>query len=157
MLQTQTPMPVLPESLRALIGVRKTRQCLVTARDIKRFAQAIGAPSPSDSDEALLAPALFCQTMTFEDLPIEALPADGSPAELDLPLPARRVVGGGSEYVINRRVRAGEVITVVSRLKDVVPRQGKSGLLYLLVVETGFTDQKGCPVATEVATYIKRP
>lgn len=148
--------PPLPESVRVLIGVRKTRQCQVTARDIRRFAQAIGETRLGE-DGALLAPPLFCQTLTYEDLPAEQLPPDGSPAELDLPLPASRVVGGGSDYAIHRRVKAGEVITVVSELKDVIPKRGKSGLLYLVVVETRFTDQAGLPVATEVATYVKRP
>lgn len=164
-LPTQGTGPTIPQSVRALIGVRKTRRCLVTARDIKRFAQAIGETSPLHSreepaaataDRTLVAPPLFCQTLAYEDLPIEELPPDGSPAELDVPLPARRVVGGGSEYVVHRLVRAGEVISVVTQLKDVYTKQGRSGLLYLLVLETRCTDEAGFPVATEVATYVKR-
>ena len=156
--------PVLAEA-RALIGVRKVRRCEVTHRDIRRFAQAIGATDRVHYDEAyarttrhgaIVAPPLFCQSLTYEDVPADQLPADGSPLELYVPIPAQRAVGGGSDYTIHRLVRAGEVITVTSQLKDIYTRQGKSGLLYMVVVETLFEDERGDPVAAETATYIKR-
>ncbi len=129
----------------------------VTPRDIKRFAQAIGE---SDlvvlSDGRLVAPPLFCQVFMFEDVPLHELPADGSPKELDVPIPAQRAVGGGSEFEIFGQVRSGDVITVTSKLKDVTTKQGKSGTLYLVVVETVFNNQNGAPVARETATYVKR-
>lgn len=156
---------LIPAEARALIGVRKVRRCEVTRRDIKRFAQAIGATDRVHYDEAyarttrhgtIVAPPLFCQSLTYEDVPPEQLPADGSPLELHVPIPAQRAVGGGSEYTIHRLVRAGEVITVTSQLKDIYTKQGKSGPLYLVVVETLFEDERGEPVAAETATYIKR-
>jgi acyl dehydratase len=155
----------VPAAARALIGVRRVRRCEVTRRDIARFAQAIGATDPVHHDEAwarstrhggIVAPPLFCQSLTYEEVPVELLPADGSPLELAVPIPAQRTVGGGSEYTIHRLVRAGEVITVTSQLKDVYTREGRSGLLYLVVVETLFEDERGEPVAAETATYIKR-
>ncbi len=155
----------IPAEARALIGVRKVRRCEVTRRDIKRFAQAIGATDRVHYDEAyarttrhgtIVAPPLFCQSLTYEDVPPEQLPADGSPLELHVPIPAQRAVGGGSEYTIHRLVRAGEVITVTSQLKDIYTKQGKSGPLYMVVVETLFEDERGEPVAAETATYIKR-
>jgi acyl dehydratase len=155
----------IPAEARALIGVRKVRRCEVTGRDIKRFAQAIGATDRVHYDEsyarttrhgAIVAPPLFCQSLTYEDVPAEQLPADGSPLELYVPIPAQRAVGGGSDYTIHRLVRAGEVITVTSQLKDIYTKQGKSGLLYMVVVETLFEDERGEPVAAETATYIKR-
>jgi acyl dehydratase len=155
----------IPAEARALIGVKKVRRCEVTRRDIKRFAQAIGASDRVHYDEAyarttrhgaIVAPPLFCQSLTYEDVPPDQLPADGSPLELSVPIPAQRAVGGGSDYTIHRLVRAGEVITVTSQLKDVYTRQGKSGLLYMVVVETVFEDERGEPVAAETATYIKR-
>jgi acyl dehydratase len=155
----------IPADARALIGVRKVRRCEVTRRDIRRFAQAIGATDRVHYDEAyarttrhgaIVAPPLFCQSLTYEDVPPEQLPADGSPLELHVPIPAQRAVGGGSDYTIHRLVRAGEIITVTSQLKDIYTKQGRSGLLYLVVVETLFEDERGEPVAAETATYIKR-
>jgi hypothetical protein len=66
-------------------------------------------------------------------------------------------VGGSSDYRINRLVGAGETITVVSRLADVYTKEGRSGPLYMVVVQTDFRDEADELVASETATYIKRP
>ena len=94
--------------------------------------------------------------MTFEDLPLDQLPADGSPAELTVPLPAERTVGGGSEYRVHRLVRAGEVVTVTTVLRDVTVKSGRSGPFFVVAVETEFADSNGHPIASELATYVKR-
>jgi hydroxyacyl-ACP dehydratase HTD2-like protein with hotdog domain len=152
-----TTHATLPEEVLARIGVERARRYEVTARDVRRFAQAIGDHEPAvGSDGALVAPALFCQVFMFEDVPADQLPADGSPTELDVPVPAQRTVGGGSEFEVLGSVRSGDVITVVSTLKDVITKEGKSGRLYLVMVETRFTNQLGEPVAREIATYVKR-
>ena len=156
---------LVPAAAQAIIGRKSVRQYAVTARDIRRFAQAIGESNPVHLDEAaaraaghatIVAPPLFCQAMTFEDLPIDQLPADGSPAELAVPLPAERTVGGGSEYRIHRLVHSGEVVTVTTTLREITVKSGKSGPLYLVVVETEFADATGQPIASELATYVKR-
>ena len=135
----------------AMIGVEKVRHYEVTKRDIKRFAQAIGETNPIHFDEdyakstkygTIIAPPLFCQTFTFEDVPPSRLPNDGSPIEIDVPIPAQRTVGGGSSYEIFQRVKAGDQITAKSTLKDVFTKQGKSGKLYFVVVETEFSSSQ---------------
>ena len=155
----------LPEDVLAMIGVEKIRQYDVTTRDIKRFSQAIGETNPIHFDEGyaksskygtIIAPPLFCQMFTFEDVPADRLPGDGSPIEIDVPLPAKRTVGGASSYEIFQPIKPGDRITVKSTLKDVFAKQGKSGKLYFVVVETEFSNQEDEPVAKETATYIKR-
>ena len=76
--------------------------------------------------------------------------------EMDVPLPAKRTVGGASSYEILQPVKAGDQITVKSILKDVFTKEGRSGKLYFVVVETEFSNQENEPVAKETATYIKR-
>ncbi len=156
---------MVSEDVLAMIGVEKVRQYDVTKRDIKRFAQAIGEANPIHFDEdyakstkygAIIAPPLFCQMFTFEDVPPDRLPSDGSPIEIDVPIPAQRTVGGGSSYEIFQRVKAGDQITAKSTLRDVFTKQGKSGKLYFVVVETEFSNQENEPIAKETATYIKR-
>ena len=155
----------LPEDVLAMIGVEKIRQYDVTKRDIRRFSQAIGETNPIHFDEdyakssrygTIVAPPLFCQMFTFEDVPADQLPDDGSPIEIDVPLPARRTVGGASSYEIFQPVKAGDRITVKSSLRDVFAKEGRSGRLYFVVVETEFSNQENEPVAKETATYIKR-
>jgi hydroxyacyl-ACP dehydratase HTD2-like protein with hotdog domain len=155
---------MIPEGVIALIGVEKVRHYDVTKRDIKRFAQAIGETNPIHFDEdyakstrygTIIAPPLFCQIFTFEDVPADQLPNDGSPIEINIPIPAQRTVGGASSYEIFRRVKEGDQITVKSNLRDVFTKEGKSGRLYFIVVETEFSNQKNELVAKESATYIK--
>ena len=146
----------ISQEVLAMIGLERVRHHDVTPRDIRRFAQAIGEGEiESAPDGALIAPPLFCQVFIFEDVPVEELPADGSPKELDIPIPATRAVGGKSEFEMFERVRAGDVITDRSKLKSVVAKNGKSGPLYLIVVETTFENQHGTTVARETATYVK--
>ncbi len=152
------------EDVLALIGVEKVRHYDVTKRDIKRFSQAIGETNPIHFDEdyakstrygTIIAPPLFCQMFTFEDVPADRLPSDGSPTEIDVPIPAQRTVGGASFYEIFQRVKAGDQITAKSTLRDVFTKEGRSGRLYFVIVETEFSNQKKEPVAKETATYIK--
>ena len=155
----------VPEDVLSMIGGEKVRHYEVTRRDIKRFAQAIGEADPIHFDEeyakttrygGIIAPPLFCQMFTFEDVPPDRLPGDGSPVGMDVPIPAQRTVGGASSYEIFQRVRAGDQITAKSTLKDVFTKEGRSGTLYFVVVETEFSNQRQEPVAIERATYIKR-
>lgn len=155
----------VPEDVLAMIGMEKVRQYDVTTRDIKRFAQAIGEANPVHFDEeyakstkygAIVAPPLFCQMFTYEDVPQDRLPSDGSPVEIDVPVPAKRTFGGGSSYESFQWVKAGDKIIAKSTLKDVFVKKGRSGRLYFIVVCTEFSNQKNELVAKETATYIKR-
>jgi len=155
----------ITKDILAMIDVKKVWYYDVTKRDIKRFAQAIGEVNLIHFDEdfakstrygTIIAPPLFCQIFTFDDVPPDQLPNDGSPIEIDVPIPAKRTVGGASSYKIFQRVKAGDRITVKSTLKDVFTKEGKSGKLYFVVVQTEFSNQNNEPVAEETATYIKR-
>jgi acyl dehydratase len=157
---------VVPPEARALIGRVAERRHLVTALDILKFSQAIGETNPIHFDATaaqaaghpdVVAPPLFFQTMTYDPVALELLPADGSPLELDVPVPAPRAMGGSSEYTLKRLAIAGEWIHVRSRLNDVQAKRGKSGPLYAIIVQTDFMDAGGTLVASETATYLKRP
>jgi len=137
----------------------------VTARDIKRFAQAIGDQNPLYYDEeyakttpykTIVAPPLFCQAITFEDVPLNELPTDLSPSELNVDVPATRAVGGSSQYDFYQFIRTGDTITAISNVLSIEKKQGKNGSLYLVSVETLFKNQFNERVAKEVAIYVKK-
>lgn len=146
---------LIPDEVRAEIGRERLRSHYVTEQEIIRFAQASGNKM-NVVDGVIEAPLLFTQALSYEAVPIEQLPADGSPKELDVPLPAARTVGGSSEYEFFRRVRAGETINITSALKNVYSKQGRTGVLYFVEVETRFSDVNGEPIASELATFIKK-
>ena len=149
-----------------IIGKQRTRTCYVTAKDIWRFAQAIGENNKIHYDESyaqsqgyknIVAPSLFCQTLTYDDVPIEQLPNDGSPVELDVDIPAKKTVGGSSQYKINRLVYAGETVNIKSTITNIYTKNGKSGVLYFIEIETIFESlEEDEIIASETATYIKR-
>lgn len=145
----------VPERALAMVGQTRTRSHHVTEHEIMRFAQASGCKAAWRGN-VLEAPLLFTQALTYESLPVDQLPPDGSPRELDVPLPASRTVGGSSDYEIFRKIKAGETITITSSVKDIKAKQGRSGLLFLVEVETRFADADGDEVAVEVATYVKK-
>lgn len=156
---------ILPVEALKLIGVEKRQEYLVTRKDIKRFAQAIGDPNPLYYDEAyarttrfktIVAPPLFGQAFAFEDVPPEQLLPDGSPVEAAVPIPARKLVGGGSVFENYIRFKPGDKIVVVSKITDIYTKQGKQGRLYFIVHETRFYNQRQELAAKEVSTFIKR-
>ncbi len=155
----------IPTDFHKLIGIEKKCEYTVTKKDIRRFAQAIGDPNPLYYDEAyakttrfktIVAPPLFCQAFAFSDVPPEQLPQDGSPVEADVPVPAKRLVGGGSVFENYIRIKPGDRIVAKARIKDIYTKQGKSGILYFIVHETVFYNQNDELTAKEVTTFIKR-
>ena len=158
-------MADIPAETLEIIGLEKVKTYEVTRKDIKRFAQAIDDPNPQfridesaqvKSQQSLVAPPLFCQTFAFEDVELEDLAPDGSPVELNIPLPAEKTVGGGSVFEVFGQIRSGDLITVKSKVADVYKKQGKSGTLFFVVVETYFYNQNDKLVSKETATFIKR-
>ena len=123
----------------------------VTARDIRRFRQAIGEP-----DDDGVAPPLFCQVMAYRDADPGKLGSDGTPVELRAALDEARTVGGASDFTVHRPVRAGERIEVRVTLLGATRKLGRQGPLDLVEVETVYVDAAGAPVAAERATYVQR-
>ena len=155
----------IPKKTVNMIGKTKTNKYDVTLKDIKRYAQAIDDPNPLFSDvdfaektvfKSIVAPPLFCQIFAFEDANIEELLPDGSPVEMNIPLPAKKTVGGSSSFDIYHRVKPGDKLTVKSCLKNLYSKEGKSGTLYFITVETEFYNQSDQLVARELAVFIKR-
>jgi acyl dehydratase len=145
----------LPAETRAAIGTVTEHVYEVTRKDIRRYAQAIGDPDPRYR-EGEVAPPLFCHSLAFDDVPVEALRPDGLPTELDVPLPTERAVGGGSSYDVGIPVRAGDTITVRTEIEDIYSKSGRSGDLIFVVLTTTYTNQNGEQVARERGEFINR-
>lgn len=145
----------LPADTLAAIGTVSEHVYEVLARDIRRFADAIGDPDPA-AREGRVAPPLFCHALAFEDVPAGTLRPDGLPHELDVPLPTERAVGGGSCYEVGTEIRPGDVITVRKVIADIYVKRGSSGDLVFVVLDTTFTNQAGELVARERGTFVNR-
>jgi len=140
---------------RSLIG-RESEPVLheVEKGQIRRFADALGDPSPLYQDEAaaraaghagLLAPPTFAVTM-----------ATNERFRHSLDLGTRSILLGEQQIELARPIVAGDRITVVTRVADVQERAGASGPSDVLVLEDEGKDEKGELVFRTRATLILR-
>ncbi|ADG05143.1 MaoC-like dehydratase [Kyrpidia tusciae DSM 2912] len=142
---------------RSLIG-KKTNVHVVDVEKghIRRFAEAVGDPSPLYVDEAfaastpfrgLIAPPTFATTLA------RVIPSPLS----DVPgFDLHRVLHGEQEYIFHRPMRPGDRYWVQQEVIDVYDRAGRSGRMTFIVIETRAKDINDLPVVTARETIIYR-
>ena len=140
---------------RSLIG-RESEPVLheVEKGQIRRFAEALGDPSPTAQDEAaaraagyagLVAPPCFAVSLTGNER-----------FRNSLDLGTRSILLGEQQIEFSRPIVAGDRITVVTRVADVQERAGASGPSDVLVLEDEGKDDKGELVFRTRETLILR-
>jgi N-terminal half of MaoC dehydratase len=147
---------------------------------LRRFVQAIMDHDPVYYDEQLAAASKFGGLAAPPLYPVHAfrLPAD-VPDPLDVvardpgadgtagimgvafglpPIesPYRRLLNGGNEIEFYRSLRVGERAVAQPRYADVTLKEGKSGSMLLVTVETRFTTESGEPLLLNRQTLIWR-
>ncbi|MHB1420302.1 MAG: MaoC family dehydratase N-terminal domain-containing protein [Bacillota bacterium] len=139
----------LDKSLIGLVGEPFTE--VVEKGAIRKFAEAIGDPNPIFYDEeyakstphgGIIAPPTF-------------------PITFRAPMPGINIWGtknlhGGQEFNYLRPIKAGDKITVQTRIVDVYEKSGNSGKMTMLVTETTGKDEQGQLVYTAVNTGVFR-
>jgi len=116
---------------------------------IREFARAIKDDHPAFAGDAALAPPTFLMTsMHWLD--------PGAAAPRAVKLDMRRVLHGEQEFEYVRPIRAGDVLTVRSRTKDVFEKEGsRGGKMLFLVGESEYRNQRGEVVAYARSTTIQ--
>ena len=121
---------------------------------IRRFADALGDPNPLYQDEviakaaghsALVAPPTFAVALTANDR-----------FRHSLDLGTRSILHSEQQLEFGRALVAGDRITVVSRVADVLERPSASGPMDVIVIEDEGRDDKGEVVFRARATLILR-
>ena len=135
---------------------------------IRRFADAVGDMNPMyRNDEtarksiygSIIAPPGFFGWPTKKAAE-SALLVD-FPPELITTLekegyPLASALDGGIEYEYFLPVKAGDVLSSISTVKDLRERSGRTGKLVFFTMETVFINQNGVKVASSDAQYILR-
>jgi acyl dehydratase len=140
---------------RSLIG-RESEPVVheVEKNQVRRFAEALGDPSPLAIDEAaaraagypaLVAPATFAIAL-----------ASNERFRHSLDLGTRNILHGEQSFEYARPILAGDRITVRSRVADVQERAGASGPMDVIVIEDEGRDDKNELVFRTRATLILR-
>jgi len=70
--------------------------------------------------------------------------------------PYRRLLNGGNEIEFYRSLRVGERVVAQPKYADVTLKEGKSGHMLLVTVETRFTNEAGEPLLLNRQTLIWR-
>ncbi len=136
-----TDKPLISEAMKNAIGVPSAPAHYdVEKGHVRRFAEAIGDPSPrwggGASSEDMVAPPTFLRICV--------------PNELEkLEMPFSRGLDGGSEWDYFLPVRPGDTITVTQEIIDFSEKHGKLGAMLIETRQNSFVNQRGELVATE--------
>jgi hypothetical protein len=132
------------ERLRARIGAEgPEHQATVEAGHLEQFAKAIGDPNPRWAREA---PPTFLVAMT-----------PGSSTHLaEAEEYGKGWLNGGNSFEYFAPVKVGDRITVTGHVADVYEKEGSSGNLLFIILETDYVNQDGQRVARLKQTAIRR-
>ena len=162
---------MLPEEVTSSIGKKGVPSVFVVEREaIRRFADAVDDSNPLYWDEeyalesrhgSIIAPPGFISAPWFAGrLRKWGRRDERAPSPIGAAMSALvktgfgRVLDGGMEYEFYRHVKAGDTITSSSSLADATVREGRSGRMAILILETTYTNQHGEMVARQRGTTI---
>src|SRR5205814_667508 len=104
---------------------------------IRRFTEAIGNRNPIYHDEAAARAAGYPRIPAPPTFPIALRPND---AREGMGIDMKKVLHGEQEIEYRRPLYAGDTVTLVQRIADLYEKQGNSGPMDFLVLETTATD-----------------
>lgn len=131
------------DRIRARIGWSKESEPQpVEAGQVRRFCEAIGDPDPRWREEA---PPTFVVALGSETPEI--------PDVLDY---GKGWLNGGDRFEYLEPIRIGDVITSKTTLSDVYEKQGGSGSLLFLILDTEYLNQHGRVAQRVRGTRIRR-
>jgi acyl dehydratase len=163
---------VSDDELRKVIGKPVSKQTVVIERGpVANFATAVCDPDPVYRDpraaqqagfDSMPVPPTYPFVMqTWGDFP-ELQPADkpagNAMGEVIGPLMAKGgiILHGEQEFIYNRPVLVGDVLTGEGKIVDAYTKESKGKTMTFMVTETVWRDQKGEPVVTTRFNVIHR-
>ncbi len=121
---------------------------------VRRFAEALGDPNPLYQDEGAARAAGYASLLAPPTFPVTLTANERFRHSLDLG--TRSLLHGEQAFEYFRPLVAGDRVTVVSRVADVLERPGASGPSDVLVLEDEARDDRGELVFRTRATFILR-
>ena len=176
-------MTYVTDEHRALIGVpgpRLTAPYPLGPDELRRFVQGVMEDNPVHWDPVAAAASRYGEIVATPLFPMHATTrrAPGTPDPLDrvhedpgwdgtdlaaglggLPpveVPLKRVLNGGTEAEFFQLAKLGDVITAQSVYTDISEREGRSGPMVLVKVQTTYTNQHDDRLLVSTMTVIMR-
>ena len=164
---------MLPEEISKFIGKSiGVVACEVEKGSIKRFADAVEETNSLYWDEKHAGKSKYGSIIAppgFFGWPVKLPPGATFQRPTDIADPPEatdemrtalakagyaNVLDGGIEYEFFQPVRAGDMLTAKSSIKDIREREGKMGKMAFLIIETIYYNKKNEQVAIARATAI---
>ncbi|MYL61711.1 MaoC family dehydratase [Virgibacillus halodenitrificans] len=120
---------------------------------IKRFAEAIGDNNPLYIDQEYAAKTPY-QSIIAPPTFLIAAGANGG--DLPLELDTKRMLHGEQEFIYYKSVRPGDSLQCQMKVSDLYEREGKSGSMQFLILDTEMKDPQGELVAISRMNIIYR-
>ncbi|NHC42477.1 MaoC family dehydratase [Bacillus sp. MM2020_1] len=140
---------------RSIIGLTgPTFTFEVEKRHIRQFAQAIGDHNKLYTDEEYAAQTPYGGMIAPPSFPIVI----GSEGEgITLELDPKRMLHGEQEFIYTRPIRPGDRLICQMKVTDLYEREGKSGKMQFLVLDTEIAEEGGGMVVISRMNIIYRP
>ncbi len=160
---------MIPEEMKKLIGTSTgVRFYEVEKGAIRRFADAIEDANPIYRDEEYARNSKYGSIIAppgFFGWPVEQ--ARGGPLAIDIPIelesafekygyPLSLVLDGGMEYEFFLPVRAGDILSAVTTVRNLRERTSDTGSIIVSFLDTVYHNQQGEPVAKQQMMFIRR-
>lgn len=91
-----------------------------------------------------------------EDPDFDGVTRDFGPGLPLVPIPLPRLLNGGNQVEVYQLARPGEKIRAKSKYLDIYQREGKSGILVFVIVETIYANHQGEKLLKSFQTLILR-
>ncbi len=142
----------------ALIGKETpTVVAEVKAEETIPFAKALGDLNPLYVDEKAAAASPFGALLAPPTFPVTLAAGNMDPdLFFELGLNFASIVHGEQEFEYVRPLRVGERVTIKGRVADISEKQGKSGTMDVVVLETTGYDESGQKIYTARMTLLSK-
>lgn len=151
---------MLPEEVTKFIGQTSGPVTYEVEKGaIARYAEAVGDPNPLYWDEEYARQSRIGSIIAppgFFGWPARRRTAQGPMAAGPNMAKAGygRVLDGGVEWEFLKPIRAGDKLTSTSMIKDIMEREGRTGMMAFIIREATYTNQNGEVVAKVRQTSI---
>lgn len=126
---------------KSIIGITSEEYTFeIENRHVKQFREAIGDDNPLYHDEDYAKKTLYEGTIVPPTFPIAM--NDGN-VSLPIELDHRRMLHGEQEFIYYKPVRPGEKYHCQMRVSDLYERDGKSGKMQFLKLDTEIKNTEG--------------
>ncbi|WP_301109313.1 MaoC family dehydratase N-terminal domain-containing protein [Sporosarcina sp.] len=112
----------------------------IEGRHVGQFAAAVGDDNPLYSDEQYAAQSAYAGLIVPPTFPIAM--NDGK-VELPIQLDQRRMLHGEQEFLYYQPIRIGDRLHCRIKVSDLYDKEGKSGNMQFLKLDTEMKDETG--------------